>query len=271
VIRAERLYRRFARDGRPVVLLPQALGPFTAPAIEAAFAALASRARLIFARDRDSLAHARRLAPTADLRLAPDFTAGVGAGMEHPDGARYAGRAVVIPNLRMLDRTAAADQAWYLDAVARAVAWLEDQGTAPYVLLVEAGDRAVMERLPAPARTADVVWEPDPLRIKALLASARLVVGARYHGLASALAQGVPAIGLGWSHKYAALFEDYGCPELLLQTGADAPALERQLARLLDPTERAAITAMLAERATAIRRATDEMWAAVRQVAGVHA
>jgi colanic acid/amylovoran biosynthesis protein len=41
------------------------------------------------------------------------------------------------------------------------------------------------------------------------------VVGSRYHGIIAALSQMVPALVLGWSHKYFELMRDVGTEEYI--------------------------------------------------------
>lgn len=268
--RSERLYRSFAARGRPVILLPQALGPFRTPAVAEAFRGIAASAALIFARDDESLAYARGAAPAAtDLRLSPDFTAGFRPPMPHPARQTYTGRAAVIPNARMLDRTSAADREWYLGAIAQAFERLQARGADPYVLLVQEEDRSVVDLSAGPVGRAEVVSERDPAMLKDLIGVASLVVGSRYHGLVSAMSQGIPSLGFGWSHKYRALFEDYGCPELLIESPAPLDAVTGTLDRLLDPSTHAALAGSLRRRAEDVQAANRRMWMQVREVAGV--
>ena len=66
---------RWARQGKPVILLPQALGPFENAPHRAAFKRIAASATIVFARDEQSLSWARDVVGSdADVLLAPDIT-----------------------------------------------------------------------------------------------------------------------------------------------------------------------------------------------------
>jgi colanic acid/amylovoran biosynthesis protein len=52
-----------------------------------------------------------------------------------------------------------------------------------------------------------LVVEDDlpPSELKALIAKSHIAIGSRYHSLIAALSTGVPALAIGWSHKYDGL------------------------------------------------------------------
>ena len=73
----------------------------------------------------------------------------------------------------------------------------------------------------------EVIEENDPLVIKGIIASATAVFCSRYHGCISALSSGIPCIATSWSHKYEALYEEYGVSNLLLSADTNEPHLQR--------------------------------------------
>jgi len=89
-------------------------------------------------------------------------------------------------------------------------------------------------------------------------------LGSRFHGLVSALSQGVPALATGWSHKYQMLFEDYGIPEGMLKVGASDAEIERKVAWITDDREQ--IQTELKARAEHLKAQSEQMWQQVFEV-----
>jgi hypothetical protein len=269
--RARRMAGRAARlkkQGKKVVLMPQALGPFEDQRVATQARRLFGLADLVYARDEESEGHARRLLGDApNLRRAPDFTIPL-AGELPPSfdaGGRYA---CLVPNWRMQQSTAAAIGASYVPFLDACVRLLEARGLRVLVVIHEAaGDREVAHQLAsAVGHELHIVDEPDPLKLKGILGHSWLVVGSRFHALVGALSSAVPAIGTGWSHKYEALFADFGCPELLLSPDTTTADLEQTIDGVLDPQTRQSLSARLAEHATRLGAQVNEMWRDVRGV-----
>ena len=257
-LRTAALYEYWHRRGVPVVMLPQAFGPFTDPAVAAAARRVVATASVVFARDEESFEHVAALADTHKVRLAPDFTALLTpAG---PSQRAVRSGVAVVPNVNIL-RTAGRDE--YVGALTRTCTGLVEAGHDVVVLVHStAGDPGLAREVAAAAGVA-VVQPADGLAAKELIGRCAGLVGGRYHALASALSQGVPVVAHSWSHKYRALLADFG-------VGHD---------RVLDPTDAAGTTAaLLADMADPavrdrIARAADDvrdrnraMWAAVARV-----
>jgi colanic acid/amylovoran biosynthesis protein len=102
--------------------------------------------------------------------------------------------------------------------------------------------------------------------MKGIIGAAGIAVCSRYHGCVSALAQGVPCLGTSWSHKYAALFDDFGVAECLLDTCDEQVATEA-LRRLAADRDR--VSEILLARRSALETRIDAMWNRVLPIIGV--
>jgi hypothetical protein len=76
-------------------------------------------------------------------------------------------------------------------------------------------------------------------------------------------------LAAGWSHKYEALLDDFGCHEYLVSPTIGRDELLRMLDRLTDESEAASLRRTLIERGQVLRARTGEMWAAVHDVLSV--
>ena len=254
---------RFSRSGRPYVFLPQSFGPFATGDDATRFAGALARAALVCARDPESRRHLEALAAggAAPIATYPDFTLRLAgdAGAAQRFGLAP-GMVLFVPNVQMtggMNRDAAArrDYVGVMVGLGRRAQALGH----PVRVLNHAGaqDAALAARLSAALGAGAVLEDPDPRVLKGLLGAAALVVSSRFHGCVSALSQAVPCLATGWSHKYQALFDDFGLPEGLLQIGDAASAgagLESALAR------REAIAQGLRARLPALQARVADLW-----------
>jgi polysaccharide pyruvyl transferase WcaK-like protein len=248
---------------KPLILLPQALGPFAHPEVARACRELFQRASLICARDRQSFAMVEQLGFGSKLRQYPDFTLSV-APLELPPGSLPVGSFVaVVPNARMLDKTDAGDN--YLRLLEVACREIAARGSEVLFVQHDADeDIKVVEAIrSATGRNWPVYRHADPRVLKHVLGRADFVVGSRFHALVSALSQGVPCLGLGWSHKYDELFAEFDCAELLLDPAAGSDDMERLVAGLLCSEQRATLGRRIAQAGARLKERNREMWSEV--------
>ncbi len=262
--------RGWKRQGKKLVLLPQAFGPFSSAEIRAACREMVDHCHLVFAREETSYRHLVEVAgqrPT--IRVAPDFTLTIPGRL--PEGFRPADNAAyVVPNQRMLDKTDERTCRNYIPALAQVIDGLAACNLQPVVLLHAPEDAPLATRLAETTRTPfDVITVDSPVELKGILGTGRLVVGSRFHALAGALSQGLPVLALGWSHKYAELLRDFDCPEALLSIDDAQAGLDGKMRPLLESSSRAAIVARLQAAAQRLRTQIERMWVAVDQTLGL--
>jgi len=263
--------RRWHDSGKKVVMLPQALGPFSTPELKSAFAQVIENVDRVYARDPQSFTHTQSVSdPGGKLRLAPDFTNLV-SGVAPAEFAASTARACIVPNYRMVDKTSPDESKKYVPFLASCVRSLKRLGLEPFVLLHDAHvDKKLVDPLcKAVDDSLEVVSDADPVRLKGILGSSLLVVGSRYHALVGALSQAVPSLACGWSHKYQTLFDDYGCGEMVLPVDAEESRIEASLAMLSDEGERGQRIARLRDAVEQQQRQTREMWRDVDELLGL--
>lgn len=257
--------KTWKKNGTRVILLPQALGPFTTDKIQAAMKTVVENVDLVFPRERVSYEHLTALTgEQAKIKQAPDFTNLI-SGVIPADLDVEQNRFCIVPNCRMLDKTDQQTRDAYLPFLITCTRYLLEKGAKPFVLVHEGkGDLALAEKLSAAVGGIPIVRESGPLEIKGILGACSGTLGSRFHGLVSALSQGVPALATGWSHKYQMLFEDYGFPEGLVQVTGDEAEIKRKLDLVTDDSAR--IAALIQTRTAQLKEQSEQMWQQVFEV-----
>lgn len=262
--RRARNYERWRFRGVPVYMLPQAFGPFRSTAAPSKLAI--ESARLVYARDADSLDYVSKLFDGQmphGVRLAPDFTVSVpgifpeqyrslaGGGrdraqLEHPRTGL--GRGGLHKGVHRQPRRGRprppCERSRRLRPLPRS-----------------AKDRRLLELVRARVPDLEIVSGLDGgVRSKGLIGASRLIVAGRYHALVSGLAQGIPSILHGWSHKYRWLAKDYDVEAL----ASDPFAEPGELGALIEQTlGRPELPRRISTAARGVQARTAQMWSEI--------
>lgn len=258
-------YTQMKSWNKKVILLPQALGTFEKGAVKDACKRIFDVADLVFARDPDSYEYATSIAgQSSNIHRAPDFTNLVNV----PNVDQFShlmNRPIIIPNYRMIDKTDSSVADNYPNFLAKAVALLIENKLDPYLLIHESNkDKQLAEKvIQILGHDIEIVEESNPLLIKGIISKAYLSIGSRFHGLVSALSNGVPSIGTGWSHKYRRLFEDYDSLDFLLDPTSQIDILEEKLDSIMSESGNSKMREHLSAKSAEQKALTREMWGKV--------
>lgn len=258
-------FARWHKQGKKIVLLPQALGPFEVPDVRAAMGSICESASLVYARDRTSFQHLQRFTgSSAKFRLAPDFTCLV---ERRPKGLCDApkGGFCVVPNMRMVTNTTAAVAARYEGFLRQCIQQFQDDGVPTWILVHDRGDFDIAERLVQNLNRKPIIWHhDDACTIKTALGQADMVLASRFHALVSALSLGVASVATSWSFKYQELMSDFGVPDHIVDISIDPGELAHCLRRAWQTRKQT--SAVLLDHSNAARMRAREMWQEVRSV-----
>lgn len=209
---------KWRKNGKKVIFLPQAFGPFKEQALRECMSIIIKNANLIFCRDSDSHRYMQSVLEKDSLLQAPDFTNLVSAHC--PKWFLSTAKDVCfIPNSKMIEK-GGDHVAGYVNFFVELIAVCQDKGMRPFLLLHEGRkDLELCEKVNDALNTPiDLIQTTDALEIKGIIGSSQAVVSSRFHGLVSALSQGRPVLATGWSHKYKMLLKDYGCDRFCITT-----------------------------------------------------
>ncbi len=202
------------QEGKKIILLPQAFGPFESEKTRDYMRKIIENADLIFARDIVSYDCIKDLSyDHQKLHLAPDFTNLLDG--KKPITFSSEGRIAIIPNTQIIERTPERMRSSYVPFLCKCIEFYQRKNLNPFILLHELDrDVELANRIKVTLESSiDIVNIKDPLMIKGVISECEGVVSSRYHGLISALSQGVPVLAVGWSHKYRELMSDYNILE----------------------------------------------------------
>jgi len=203
--------QQWKKDGKKVILLPQAFGKFNDVALKKKMEIILNHADLIFARDRYSFDYLKSIEATQErVFLKPDFTNLI-QGVHPANFINYQGMVAIIPNHKLVESKVFKNRHDYLTFLHTLTDLVLKTGKIPFFLIHEGlKDLQLAQDVNLKFKKAiKIVQEDNPLQVKGIIGGSAAVVTSRFHGLVSALSQGVPCLCLGWSHKYSALMEDY--------------------------------------------------------------
>ncbi|PKN13760.1 MAG: hypothetical protein CVU69_00885 [Deltaproteobacteria bacterium HGW-Deltaproteobacteria-4] len=252
---------RWKKQGTKLILLPQAFGPYTNNNIRLHVAKFIENAALVFPREKVSYDYLVDVVGEQEkIKQFPDFTNLINGIL--PDYFDVENnKTCLVPNYRMIDMTIMEESEAYLPFMIKCAKYLVENDAKPFILVHEgANDMILATSISDAVGGIPVIKEDDPLKIKGILGACEATVGSRYHGLVSALSQGVPSLATGWSHKYLELFEEYGFPEGVVSVIGSDDELYKKIDFIIDPETKQALSSRLKEKSEEIKKLSEKMW-----------
>ncbi len=254
------------KEGKKVILLPQAFGPFNDEALETVMKKIIANADLIFAREKQSYEYIRRISEKDDIMQAPDFTNLLKGKV--PENFDTTNRQVaIIPNYKMIEMNEGEGNL-YTDFLHQTINKINTLGLTPYFLIHEGErDTEIAKKVNTLLKKPlEIIINPDPIMIKGIISTAFFIVCSRFHGVVSALSQGVPCISTSWSHKYEMLHQEYDYEEGLLKNIGDQEAIGQKITKLSEPETNKTISEKLSLNSSKQKERSAEMWQTVFKV-----
>lgn len=198
--------------------------------------------------------------------MAPDFTNLIDGIV--PDGFNSVeNRFCIVPNYRMLDKTSKEQSEAYLPFMISCAKYLKGKDQKPFILVHEgANDLMLAQKISNAVGGVNIITETHPLKIKGILGACSGTIGSRFHGLVSALSQGVPSLATGWSHKYNMLFTDYGFEDGLMDVFMSNEQIKEKIDLIIEPIYKENIKKTIIQKSEKLKKESQRMWDDVFEV-----
>jgi colanic acid/amylovoran biosynthesis protein len=255
------LSKRWKKNNTDLIIMPQSLGPFSGDKIKKLMKKSFENATLVMPRDQQSLKYLQDLVGESEkIKYFTDFTNLIDGDVP-PAFKNSEKKVCMILNYRMIDKTGANESDSYVPLMVECLNYLKKKNANAFILVHESEvDLAIAREVSQRCGGVEIIQEEDPLKIKGIIGSCYATIGSRFHGLVSALSQGVPSLATGWSHKYAHLVEDYGVSECLLSLNESTEILQNKIDRLIEPSSNQAVKEQLMEKSKILKGQTQAMW-----------
>lgn len=259
--------QKWRKENKKIILLPQAFGPFENPRVKEAMITIVNNVDLIFARDQISYDYIKALSiPINHVKIAPDFT-NLLQGEKPSYIEKLTNRPCLVPNQRMLDKTGSNASTSYIDFIVSVINNLREKQRNPFILVHETKDINLAEKIASLlSQPIDIIQEENPLCLKYILGQVELLIGSRFHSLISALSQGTPCLGTGWSHKYQTLFAEYNCSDCLINFADSIADNLAKLDYLLDEEHKKIVVEKIKLSAVEQKKLSQSMWINVQSI-----
>jgi polysaccharide pyruvyl transferase WcaK-like protein len=282
--------RHCHKKGIPYVYMPQAWGPFSNLRVARSVTKMCRFSSLVYARDEESFSYLSELSEENmdRIKLAPDIAFKFAGAIKETGSSLLKDLGIetgdyplvgLTPNLRLYKRTEGEEiNNSYIQLMIQIARHCMKQWNAIVVLIPheialgrspQKDDRflcsLIYDGVSSEGRAANISDNLSADAIKAMIANLDFLIGSRFHSLVFALTSRVPAVALGWAHKYGELMRYAGMEDFSM----DLKNLdEREVIDLMERawTKRAESRKLLSER---IPQITDEVDAVFDEVAAV--
>lgn len=257
---------KWRSEGKKVILLAQAFGPFESANLKSMMKKIISNANLIFAREEESYRHLQGILALENIKQSPDFTNLLSGKLPLGFNAeKY--QVAIIPNYKMVESNSTNHNV-YLIFLKHAIDKAISLGLRPYFLIHEGiKDQKLAEEVNTHLiKPLDILKMEDPLEIKGIISTAKFIVCSRFHGVVSALCQGVPCITTSWSHKYAMLLKEYDFEEGMISELTNHEKLDILIFNLAQPSYRQQLSEKLLQKSKIQKEKSVKMWEEVYHV-----
>lgn len=252
---------KWSQQGKKIILLPQAFGPFENSDVLTEVQKIGKYADLLIARDSSSYQHLTKALPNNEKILQyPDFTNILECKPPH-DFDPHKLQVAFIPNFKMGNVKGGIEG--YKKLLAKAIELTQSMGFSPFFLIHEGikDELIANEVTKALKKPIPIVKNKNAIEIKGIIGSCYAVITSRFHGLVSALSQGVPCLATTWSHKYMRLMEDYQYSEgLIADMEIDVETLEAKMKSITDPESNQSVRKHLLEKSKIQKQLSVNMW-----------
>lgn len=261
LIKTSFLVREWKKQGKKIIFLPQAFGPFETSESKEYMNKIIEDSDLVYARDEDSYNYLKDINTTQKIRKHSDYTVLLNGNI--PTYLNTKDKFVsIIPNSRMINKTDTKVSKWYLDFLVHCTKYLNEKEIRTLFLIHEDDkDKEIAEYvIKETGLNIQIIEEKDPIKIKGIVKASFAVISSRFHGLVSSLSQSVPSIGTGWSHKYKRLFEEYISNKYLINVDSSINEIDSILDEIVSQNSREEIIKKLEKNSSRIKKETNIMW-----------
>jgi len=214
--------------GRPLMLCPQTIGPFSRQPHTALAAFAVRHSEVVVARDRASVAATEALAPGSRCVLSADVAFALPYDSQaHLRGGNTLRVGINISGLLFNEAMAGTNRfgldANYAELTRKLIVWLHDAGAEVHLFTHV---RTIDQPWDDDARVTDQVAQefPNSIRVpdfaspgeaKSYMSGLDFVVSARMHACIGAVSSGTPVVPIAYSRKFSGVFDVVGYPWLI--------------------------------------------------------
>jgi len=255
----EKYYKTLKSFNTKIVLLPQAFGPFETSSGKRSVEIVSNNFDLIFARELQSYDYLIKAGgDQRKIVKSCDFTFKV-KGIVPEQYKFLEGAVCIIPNKKMITH-ADNGKSEYLDLLNNIIDYFEASEKKVFLLNHEGlGDEQLCRDVNSlRVDKLDILTNLTAKEVKGVIGNSNIVVSSRFHGVASALSQGVPCLATSWNHKYEMLFNDFGQQNSVLKANEDWTSNRDRIAYVVNNYD--LITSQLKTSKVKLIKVIDNMW-----------
>lgn len=263
--RLGKFIRQWNKEGKQIILLPQAFGPFNDSEMRKAMEEIIDNSHAIFAREERSYSYLISIKNSPKISISNDFTNLI-EGKDNGSALEGSKPVAIIPNYKMLEHGESTDD--YCNFLLNCISECRINNLNPFFLIHEGKkDLEIANRTNEMLDDKISILDPqDALVIKGIISKCYFIVSSRFHGVVSALSQGIPCIITTWSHKYFEVAKEYNFTQFIMDDLGDEAKLKNLINTLSVEENVKNAKINLLENSQNLKIKSKEMWKKIFEI-----